>query len=55
MAFGVMRAAKRVGREVPEELSIIGYDNIILSSYVTPSLTTISQDMFQLATRVLGC
>ncbi|MCA0172537.1 LacI family DNA-binding transcriptional regulator [Bacillus sp. RAR_GA_16] len=48
MAFGVMRAAKRVGREVPEELSIIGYDNIILSSYVTPSLTTISQDMFQI-------
>lgn len=48
MAFGVMRAAKRVGREVPEELSIIGYDNIILSSYVTPSLTTISQDMFKI-------
>ncbi|QHA91349.1 LacI family DNA-binding transcriptional regulator [Bacillus sp. N1-1] len=48
MAFGVMRAAKRVGRKVPEELSIIGYDNIILSSYVTPSLTTISQDMFQI-------
>ncbi|WP_166001122.1 LacI family DNA-binding transcriptional regulator [Bacillus sp. Cs-700] len=48
MAFGVMRAAKRVGREVPKELSIIGYDNINLSSYVTPALTTISQDMFQI-------
>ncbi len=54
MAFGVMRAAKRVGREVPEELSIIGYDNIILSSYVTPSLTTISQDMFQIGYSAAG-
>ncbi len=54
MAFGVMRAAKRVGREVPKELSIIGYDNINLSSYVTPSLTTISQDMFQIGYSAAG-
>lgn len=48
MAMGVMRAAKKLNRSIPEDLSIIGYDNIILSGYVTPALTTVSQDMFQM-------
>ncbi|MGE8078842.1 LacI family DNA-binding transcriptional regulator [Peribacillus loiseleuriae] len=47
MALGVLRAARKLGINVPNELSIIGFDNIILASYVTPSLTTIGQDTFQ--------
>ncbi|RWZ52355.1 LacI family transcriptional regulator [Halobacillus fulvus] len=48
MALGVMRAAKQMGKKVPEELSIIGYDDITLASYVTPALTTIAQDTFRM-------
>ncbi|MCD7036095.1 LacI family transcriptional regulator [Metabacillus sp. GX 13764] len=44
MALGVIKAAARLGISVPEELSVIGYDDILLSSYVTPSLTTVSQN-----------
>lgn len=47
MALGVLRAARKLGINVPNELSIIGFDDIILASYVTPSLTTIGQDTFQ--------
>jgi LacI family transcriptional regulator len=56
MAMGAIRAAKKMGRKLPEELSIVGFDNIILSAYSTPSLTTIAQDRYQLgfeATKLL--
>jgi LacI family transcriptional regulator len=56
MAMGSIRAAKKMGRKLPEDLSIVGFDNIILSSYSTPSLTTIAQDRYQLgfeATKLL--
>ncbi|WP_409296694.1 LacI family DNA-binding transcriptional regulator [Peribacillus sp. SCS-26] len=48
MALGVIKAAKRLGIDVPSQLSVIGYDDILLASYVTPSLTTISQNIFQM-------
>ncbi|MCM3719228.1 LacI family transcriptional regulator [Fictibacillus phosphorivorans] len=56
MAMGAIRAAKKLGRKLPEELSVVGFDNIILSAYSTPSLTTIAQDRYQLgfeATKLL--
>jgi LacI family transcriptional regulator len=56
MAMGSIRAAKKMGRKLPEDLSIVGFDNIILSAYSTPSLTTIGQDRYQLgfeATKLL--
>ncbi|WP_082233455.1 LacI family DNA-binding transcriptional regulator [Halobacillus massiliensis] len=48
MAIGAMRAAKELNIKIPEELSIIGYDDIPLAKYVSPSLTTISQDKYEL-------
>lgn len=48
MALGVMRAARQLGRTIPDDLSIIGYDDITLASYVTPALTTIAQDTFRM-------
>lgn len=48
MALGVLRATRKLGIDVPDELSIIGFDDIILASYVTPSLTSIAQDTFQM-------
>ncbi|MFC4737357.1 LacI family DNA-binding transcriptional regulator [Bacillus daqingensis] len=48
MALGVMRAAARLNLRVPEDLSIVGFDNIVLSEYASPPLTTISQDKYQM-------
>lgn len=40
-ATGALRAARDLGRRVPDDLSIIGFDNIDLSGALTPPLTTI--------------
>lgn len=43
MAIGAMAAAREMAIDVPEELSIVGFDNIALASWVVPQLTTIAQ------------
>jgi LacI family repressor for deo operon, udp, cdd, tsx, nupC, and nupG len=48
MAIGVIRAARDAGIRVPEELSVIGFDDMPLASYFDPPLTTIRQDTFLL-------
>lgn len=48
MAVGVLNACKKLGIKVPNEISIIGYDNIPLSKFVEPKLTTMDQNMFLL-------
>ena len=50
MALGVLQAANELNLKVPDDLSIIGFDNILLSQYVTPPLTTIGQLPYQLGT-----
>jgi len=44
MAIGVLRAAREKGIAVPDELSIMGVDDMPLSSYFDPPLTTMRQD-----------
>ncbi len=44
MAAGALRAAHEEGRAVPDSLSVIGFDDIIMSLYVDPPLSTISFD-----------
>jgi DNA-binding LacI/PurR family transcriptional regulator len=44
MAVGVLRAARDLGIRVPEELSVIGIDDIPLAAYFEPPLTTLRQD-----------
>ncbi|MDO6542189.1 substrate-binding domain-containing protein [Photobacterium sanguinicancri] len=48
MAMGVINTAHKKGISVPEELSIVGYDDIKLAKYITPSLTTIHQPKHRL-------
>lgn len=50
MAVGVLNACKKLNLNVPNDLSIIGFDNIDLSKFVEPKLTTIDQNMFLLGT-----
>lgn len=43
MAVGALRAAVQEGRRVPQDLSVVGYDDIPLASYTNPPLTTVAQ------------
>ncbi len=45
MAVGAINACKRLGLNVPEDISVIGFDNIELSKIVEPKLTTVDQNM----------
>lgn len=44
LALATLRAAHLAGREVPGDLSIVGFDNTPFSAYTTPALTTVNQD-----------
>jgi LacI family transcriptional regulator len=46
-----MDAAKSAGIKIPEEIGIIGYDDIYISNLTTPSLTTIRQPIAQMGMR----
>lgn len=43
MAFGAFAAARQLGISVPDELSIVGFDDIAMASMIIPSLSTIAQ------------
>jgi DNA-binding LacI/PurR family transcriptional regulator len=45
-AVGAIKCAQQKGHPVPEKISFIGMDDIILSSHITPPLTTIGFDTF---------
>lgn len=44
MAIGAIKAVKEAGLRVPEDISIIGFDDISMAKYTDPALTTIRQD-----------
>ncbi|MCD7035309.1 LacI family transcriptional regulator [Metabacillus sp. GX 13764] len=44
MAIGAMEELKKSGLSIPEDISIIGFDDIEMASYICPKLTTIKQD-----------
>jgi len=45
MALSVLREACRRGINIPEQLAVVGFDNILESAFFYPSLTTVSQDL----------
>ncbi|MDQ0203132.1 LacI family DNA-binding transcriptional regulator [Pectinatus haikarae] len=45
MATGAINGCYRLGIKVPEDISIIGFDNISISRFIEPKLTTIDQNM----------
>ncbi|MBS5912907.1 LacI family transcriptional regulator [Paenibacillus macerans] len=44
MAIGFMTRCRELGIAIPDQLSIMGFDDIVLSSYTTPRLSTVKQD-----------
>ena len=54
MALGVLHAARRMGRTVPEELAVVGFDDIPEAAYFAPPLTTVRQDFAELGRRAVA-
>ncbi|GAB2976665.1 LacI family DNA-binding transcriptional regulator [Amycolatopsis acidiphila] len=55
-ALGVMEAARRRGLRVPQDISVVGFDDTVLAELATPALTTVRQplqDMGRVALRTL--
>jgi DNA-binding LacI/PurR family transcriptional regulator len=53
MALGLLRRIHEAGREVPRDLSIVGFDDLPEAAYFTPPLTTVRQDFAELGRRCL--
>jgi LacI family xylobiose transport system transcriptional regulator len=45
----VLDAARQIGLRVPDELSIVGYDDLQLAQWSSPALTTVHQPLIQMA------
>jgi DNA-binding LacI/PurR family transcriptional regulator len=53
MALGVLRLLHEHGREVPGDISIVGFDDIPEAAYFTPPLTSVRQDFNEMGRRSL--
>ena len=47
-AFGVVEAARLTRRRIPEELSIVGFDDLPMSRWMSPPLTTVRQPLAEM-------
>jgi DNA-binding LacI/PurR family transcriptional regulator len=54
IALGAIRALGRFGRTVPRDVSVVGYDDMLLSRLGTPALTTIRQDTREAGRLLVG-
>jgi LacI family xylobiose transport system transcriptional regulator len=48
-ALGVMEAARALGLRIPDDVSLVGYDDIPLTKWVSPRLTTVRQPLMRMA------
>src|SRR5258708_12929970 len=53
MAYGVLEAAEERGLRVPEDLSLVGFDDIPLSAHTRPALTTVRQPFYSIGQRAI--
>lgn len=50
LAIGALRSIKEAGLKVPDDIAVVGFDNIPFASMMNPSLTTVAQPMYE-----MGC
>ncbi len=53
MALGLLKALREAGRRVPEDVSVVGFDDLPEAAYFEPALTTVRQDFAGLGRRVM--
>jgi LacI family transcriptional regulator len=54
IALGALRAIEASGRRVPEDIAIVGFDNMPESEYFRPSLTTVQQGLVEAGQAAVG-
>ena len=54
MALGLIRALTERGRDVPADISVVGFDDVPEAGYFLPPLTTVRQDFTELGRRALS-
>lgn len=55
MAFGAIRAIHSHGLVVPQDISVIGYDDIAPAAHITPPLTTVRQERYVYGSKMANC
>lgn len=53
MAIGVIEAMRSIGKEIPRDIAVVGYDDIEAASFVRPQLTTVRQDGSEMGRRAV--
>lgn len=53
VAIGAIHQAKKLGIKIPEDLSIIGFDDIALAQYADPPLTTVAQPRYKIGQKAV--
>jgi LacI family transcriptional regulator len=48
MAVGAMRALYELGLRVPDDVSLVGYDDVVFAAFLVPGLTTVRQPLFEM-------
>ena len=48
MAVGALQGCRRLGRRIPDDVSIVGFDDILLARFLEPPLTTIRQPKYEI-------
>ena len=54
-AYEAIRALSEAGLQVPDDCSVVGFDDIPISAITTPGLTTIRQPMFEMGEHAADC
>lgn len=54
VAIGALRACAETGRRVPDDIAVVGADDILLAGLVTPALTTLRIDRLAVGTAAVG-
>jgi len=54
MAVGVMDACMELGYRVPEDISIIGFDNLSFTQHIKPKLSTVAQNFYEIGNQAVN-
>lgn len=53
LAIGVVQAARELGLRVPEDVSVVGFDNTVLATIIDPPLTSVAQPVQQMGKEIV--
>ena len=54
MALSILKVLAEKGLRIPDDIGIVGFDNMTESAYFLPSLTTVQQDQYDIARIAVG-